>query len=187
MVRSLTAGMVTEVTAVNMTPVLLIKLAFPSADINLWTGISNITFNSDVYQGVGDFGGISSIEESILLSSATMTFSLSGISATNIALVLSEDYQERLVKLYLGMLDSSENLVATPYLILTGRMDVMEIEEGPEEALIRLTVVNRLVDLERPKERLYTAEDQKEHFGGDLGLDFVPSLSDGKEVVWGRG
>lgn len=187
MVRALTAGMTTEITATNLTPVLLIQMQFSDGDINLWTGISDIDFAGDTYTGVGDFGAVSSIEETALLTAATMTFSLSGIPSSNLALALGQDYSERLAKLWLGMLDSSESLVSTPYLVLTGRMDVMQIEEGPETSIIKLTVVNRLVDLERPKDRLYTAEDQKERFPGDLGLDFVASLSDGKQLVWGQG
>lgn len=187
MVRSLTAGMVTETTGDVLEPVLFFKMAFASGDLNVWSGIGDKVFNSDTYTGVGDFGGVSNIEETGLLKAASATFTLSGIPSSIIATTLTEDYSERFAKLWLGMLDSSKAIIADPYLLFVGRMDVMEIEEGPETSIIKLSVVNRLVDLERPKERRYTAEDQKEQFSGDLGLDFVASLNDGKQIVWGKG
>jgi len=187
MARDLTAGMVTEVTAVDLTPAVFFKMQFDSGDINVWSGIGDIVFNSDTYTGVGDLGKITEVKETILVKSAVTTFQLSGIPSSLISTALDEEYSERFAKMWLGALDSSGAIVSDPYLTLTGRMDVMEIEEGAETSIIKLTVVNRLVDLERPKSRFYTSEDQKEHFSGDLGLDFVASLNDGKQVVWGRG
>lgn len=185
MARALTGGMITEVTASILEPVLLLKMSFPSADINVWSGLGNKTFDGDVYQGIGDLGGVSALEETQLLQSSGMTFILSGIPSAFISVALAEDYQERLAKLWFGALDSSKELVSDPYLIFSGRMDVMTIDEGAETSTISLTVENRLVDLERPKLRRYTPEDQKQRFPEDLGLDFVPDMSSGKKVIWG--
>ena len=44
----------------------------------------------------------------------------------------------------------------------------------------------QLIALERPKQRRYTAEDQKDEFAGDTGLDQVVALQDA-EIVWGGG
>lgn len=186
MARDLTAGMITEVTAPRLEPILLAKFAFPSADVNVWSGLGNITFNGDLYLGVGDLGAISEIKETQVLEASGVAFTMSGIPGAFIAATLTEDYQERLAKLWFGALDSNKDLVATPYLLFTGRMDVMTIDEGSETATITLKVENRLVDLERPKLRKYTAEDQKDEFPGDLGLDFVTDLNSGKKVIWGQ-
>ena len=49
-----------------------------------------------------------------------------------------------------------------------------------------IAVENKLIILERPVERRYTDQDQKELFVGDKGLEFVDSLQD-KSVNWGGG
>ncbi len=187
MARALTdPAMTDELRGTVLRPVLLAKLAFDSGDLNLWTGLGNINFSGDNYTGVGNLGTVSQVEESLMVKSAVTTLNLSGIPASFIATALAEEYSERFAKLWLGMLDSSQTLIVDPFLMLTGRMDVMRIEEGGDTAVISLSVVNRMIDFELPKTRLYTPEDQKEHFPGDLGLDFTPALNDGRQVIWGK-
>ena len=64
MTRSLTAGMVTEATAPSLRPILLVKIAFDSGDLNLWTGIGDLVFSGDTYTGAGDLLAFSPVEES---------------------------------------------------------------------------------------------------------------------------
>ena len=52
--------------------------------------------------------------------------------------------------------------------------------------MITVTVENKLIMLERPRNRRYTDQDQKNLFSGDKGLEFVDDLQD-KELVWGGG
>ena len=72
--RSLSSGMVTEVTAQQFAPALLANLNF-STPVYLWSGYGSIVYNSVTYLGIGTFGSISPIEETTdlaaLRSSAT--------------------------------------------------------------------------------------------------------------------
>ena len=43
--RSLSAGMVTEVTTAQLSPILLASLSF-STPVHLWTGYGNLVYNS---------------------------------------------------------------------------------------------------------------------------------------------
>jgi hypothetical protein len=63
-------------------------------------------------------------------------------------------------------------------------MDVMTIDETGETCSITLTAENRLIDLERPRVRRYTSEDQKSLHPNDKGFDFVNSLQEA-EIKWG--
>ena len=40
-----------------------------------------------------------------------------------------------------------------------------------------------MIDLQRPKSRRYTKEDQQIDFPTDLGFDFVPELQD-IQIIW---
>lgn len=188
MARDLTGGMITEVTGTNIEFVLFLKLEFDSPnELFFWTGIGDQDFNGDTYNGVGDLLSIEEVEETELLKASGVTFQLSGISSSILSVALAENYQERIATLYFGAFDSSKNLVSDTFQLFSGRMDIMIIESNGEQLTVSLSVENRLIDLERPKIRRYTTEEQKELFSGDLGLDFVTSLNDGKVLVWGRG
>ena len=185
MARSLTAGMVTQVTAAKLQPILLVKLEFDSADLNLWTGLGDLVFNSDTYTGAGDLLAFSPFEESDELKAVGLTGTLSGIPSSLIAIALAEDYMGRPVTVWFGALDSSNALVTDPFIVFAGLIDTMPIEDAGETATIQVQAENRLVRLEESRSRRYTPEDQATDFAGDKGLDFVVPLNDGREIVWG--
>lgn len=188
MTRALDSALEVEVQEPEIVPILLVKLAFDSSDVNVWTGIGDLSFGGDTYSGVGDLGGVSELEETIILRSSGVTFTLSGIPSSLLSIALAEDYSERFAKMWFAVIDyQAKTFIGTPYLAFSGRMDVMDIDEGPEVSTISLSCENRLVDLERPKIRRYTSEDQKIDFPSDLGLDFVAGINDGKSVIWGKG
>lgn len=74
-------------------------------------------------------------------------------------------------------------LIADPYRIFTGMMDVMEVSDDGSTGLIRLSVESSMILGRRAKISRYTAEDQKKLYTSDVGLDFINQLMD-KEVVW---
>jgi hypothetical protein len=185
MARDLTAGMVTEVASTTVRPIVLVKLEFDSGAVRVWNGIGDLSWNAQTWTGVGDLGGVSPVEEAGDLKASGVRFQLSGIPAALISTALSEDYQDRPARMWLGMLDENLNIVADPYPIFRGRMDVMDIQEGGETATIGVTAENVLASLERARETRYTAEDQKLEFPGDKGLDFVPSLQEAV-ITWGN-
>lgn len=86
---------------------------------------------------------------------------------------------------FLGVLNDSGAVVSDPYLLFSGRMDLMNIDDGGETCIISISAESRLIDLDRTRERRYTSEDQKIDFPNDKGLEFVADLQD-KEIVWGR-
>jgi hypothetical protein len=185
MSRNLTTAVSNQLSAGELQPFFAIKLNFDSGSLKLWTGYGDITVDSETYTGGGQFLGISSVEETVEVAARGVTMSLNGIDASLITLALTENYQTRSAKVFLGVI-SSGAVVADPYLVFDGRMDVMTIDDGGETATISMTAESRLIDLERPKLRRYTSEDQKLNHPDDIGLDFVASLQE-KEIAWGSG
>lgn len=74
-------------------------------------------------------------------------------------------------------------LIGSPYQCFSGWMDVMEVSDDGNLAVIRLSVESAMLTGQRAKVSRYTAEDQKKRFSNDKGLDFINQLID-KEVVW---
>ncbi|MFZ8993149.1 MAG: hypothetical protein ACO20L_10805, partial [Candidatus Puniceispirillaceae bacterium] len=64
------------------------------------------------------------------------------------------------------------------------RMDVMTIAEEGETCTITLTAESRLIDLERPRLRRWTSEDQKSLDATDKGFEFINSLQEAT-IKWG--
>jgi hypothetical protein len=186
MSRSLTTALGNALQADRVQPVILAKINAASGDLRVWSGIGDLTYNSETYTGVGTFGGVTEVEENTELGAAGVTFSLTGVTSEMLAIALGEIQHNRPATVWLGALDLSTGaLIADPYELFTGQTDVPTIEEGGETSTITLTAENKLIDLDRARTRRYTTEDQQIDDPTDLGFEFVPSLQDAT-VVWGR-
>lgn len=185
MSRGVTSAVNTIFESNSVSPFVAIDLDFDGGNFVAWTGYGNLTFGGTTYIGSGDFLNISNILENAEVQANNVTISLSGIPSTLISSSLNETYQGRSCKVYLGVLDSSNAVVSDPYLIFSGRMDLMSIDDGGQTCTISVSAESRLIDLDRTRERRYTSEDQKIDFPNDKGLEFITDLQD-KEIIWGR-
>jgi len=166
-------------------PILLAELDFISGTKRLWSGIGNLVWNSLTWEGTGDLGRVSSIEETVELRAAGMSLQLAGVDANDLTEVIAEPIQGRRAKVYIGFRDINFALISDPIIIFDGRMDTIEIIDGGPTATITMKVENRLRDLERARTRRYTDADQQARFVGDVGLQYVPALQE-IDIPWGR-
>ena len=186
--RTIASGIISKLDDAQVFPFYAVDLLFDSNPVYAWTGFDTITLNSNSYTGVGNLLQISDVQESQDIAAKGMTLSLSGIPSALLSLALNTPYQGRLCKVYLGFMTSWESPDASPDIveIFSGYMDQMTIDEGPETSTITTSVESRLIDLERPRTRRYTAENQKQRFSGDKAFDFVESLQN-LRLQWGGG
>ena len=182
--RSLSANMVTEVSASQLSPILLASFSF-STPVRLWSGYGTITVGGVTYLGSGTLGTISPVEETTDLAARGINFQLSGVPSALVAVALSENYQGKACSVLFGALDASGVLVASPVTIFAGRMDVMAINDDGLTSTIGLSAENKLVDFRRPREVRYTHEEQTNLHPGDLGLEFVNAIQE-KQIYWGN-
>ena len=157
--------------------------------LNLWTGYNTITIDGTEYFPSGNLLSISPIDESADIRANGIKIGLSGLDSSIISSALTEDSQGKIVKVFFGVLETSSNatvVVDTPYQTFEGFIDTMSILEDGNTAQVSVNVENKLIALERPINRRYTDQDQKNLFAGDKGLEFVESLQD-KVVAWGGG
>ena len=176
--RTIASSIVSKLDDAEVFPFYAVDLLFDSNPVHAWTGLNEITLNSNTYTGVGNLLQISEVQESQDISAKGMTLTLSGIPSSLLALALIQPYQGRECKLYLGFMTSWANPDASPDIveIFCGYMDQMTINEGAESSTITTSVESRLIDLERPRTRRYTSENQKQRHLGDKAFDFVESL-----------
>ena len=167
----------------SLAPFVAIDLDFDSGSVRLWNGYTDLDIDGDTFIGAGSFLSVSSVEETAEIAARGITMTLSGIDASLISVALAENYQNRAARVYLGAIQSDGTIQS--YQVFAGRLDVMTIEEAADTATIAVTAENRLIDLERPRIRRFTSEDQKALYPGDLGLDYVNDLQD-KTLDWGK-
>ena len=189
MSRDITVAFNNAMTSTVVRPIMAVELEFSDGTLRMWNGYGDIIMtaggSSKTFTGAGDLLGITDIEESDILSMSGVTLSLSGIKSSLISTALQAQYTNRDGAIYLGLFDTSNNVVADVYTIFKGKMDVLNISEGSQTTIIQLKLENRLISFEKSSNRMYTFEDQKVDYPNDLGFEFIPDLQD-KEIIWGK-
>lgn len=189
MARDITSAFKTAVTAGIVQPILATELDFSTGTLYFWNGYGDLTMtvrgSSQTFTGLGDLAGISAVTETTEIKASGITLTLTGVKSSLISEALSANYTNRNAYVYLGLFDSSKNVISDVYTLFSGKMDVLKINEQAETSTIELAVENRLISFERANERRFTHEDQQIDYSGDLGFEFVPDLQD-KPIVWGK-
>ena len=110
---------------------------------------------------------------------------MSGLNSGLIASSLQSNYQGRPVTMWFAVLDDNRNVIASPYQLFKGRMDIISFSDNGNTADFNIKCESNLIDIRKASERRYTPEDQKINYPDDKGLDFIPRIQD-IEVSWGR-
>jgi hypothetical protein len=163
-------------------PVLLCKLALDTP-VRVWNGCKPFYWNNEEYSGLGEFGGISQIEESENTEANGIELSLSGIPPEYIAICLNGKYRNKHCYLWLGLVDYQLNILQEPKRIFSGYIDGMKHNLSGTTASLSVKVESKMIDLQRKKELRYTDQCQKSLYPTDKGLKYVASLSN-KKLEW---
>ena len=184
MARDLSAGFLTELGKREVGLAFLVYLDFVSGALRVWTGIGNLSWSAQTWQGVGDLGTVSAVEETTDLAQVGIELTLSGIPSGLIATALLENYLGRRVTIWKAFRSVSGALVADPVQMWSGRMDRMTISEGAETSTITVSAETVVALLQRERGSRYTHAQQITRFPGDLGLEFINGIQD-VPIPWG--
>ena len=186
MARGLTTAMAAAVLTRNVRPATLVELDFAAGPLYVWAGLGTLIWNGHSFTGTGTYGTISQVSETSDGSAAGVVMNLSGVPLSAVALAVGQQYQGGRVRVWLGFFDlTTHQLIADPYMLFGGTMDVMSIKDDVKSATISISCENRLIELDRPRERRYTDFDQKIDFPNDTGFQYVNSLQD-LTLYWGN-
>ena len=78
MSRTLSSEMQAVATAELVRPIYLIDMEFTSGSVFFWSGVGNLTFNSNSYIGAGDLLSIGTVSETAELQANGATVTLNG-------------------------------------------------------------------------------------------------------------
>jgi hypothetical protein len=188
--RDLTAGVLSAIVAGTVRPAIFYEGEFVDGDtgaqafLRLWTGIGPLSWDGKTWLGGGKLLKLSPLEETREIKAVGFSVTISGIASADVQRALAGIRQNRPGRLWLALLDESSAVIPDPYQLQRGKLDTNILEDDGESATISVQYESRLVDLEKPRERYYTSEDQRLDHPEDDGFDQVPSLQD-LELVWG--
>ena len=185
--QGLDSSIVNALSEENVFPFLAVKGFFDSGNILVWSGIDDITIDSETYTGAGTLLAVSGFEETKEMKTNGITVSLAGMDETVLSYALSENFQNRKLIVHFGFLDGGTNEVKGVMNAFTGRMTSMNISDDTTGSTVTVNAENRLIDLEKASMLRYNKESQKFVAGGttDTAFNRVLKLAD-QEILWGR-
>ena len=195
MSRDLASNTAISYSASNVFPITFVKLEFlPPNDgvgtIRLHNGIGTYTWNdgsgNQNWLGTGDLGQISRIQEGEEVSPYGIQLTLSGLDPDLVGEAIKESYYQRPVTLYVGALNDSDQLVATPDVMWTGFMDLMTASVGADggDTLV-LNCESELAMFERSRNLLFTNSSQQTISSGDTFFNQLQDMED-LTLAWGN-
>src|SRR5215472_13387196 len=90
MPRNITTAALTALAAGNVQPAYLCEIQFASGYQRFWTGIGNLTWNSNTWTGDGTFLGVAQIDQTDDLNAQGVTLNFSGVSSDMVTAALGE-------------------------------------------------------------------------------------------------
>ena len=185
MTRTLTTAVTNLLDDDLVNSFIAVKIPFPSGAMRVWTGLGDITVDSETYSGVGSFMSINPIIESSQIEATGLTISLSGVPSNMLGSLLTDEFQGITCVVHMGFLGDS-NAVTGTIKVYQGIADNCDIAETGTTAVVSFNIESRLISLDDKINRRYTNEDQQIDHSSDTSLRFISGLQE-KEISWGRG
>lgn len=174
-----------EVVKSSLEPVLLVKFEFDTP-VYVHTNVGTITFESNVYTGVGELGEIQGAEESEQLSPSPLRLTLSGLTPEYIVEALDAGDYGDIVTIYKGYINSDGVLVESPWVYWRGTFEHANIELGDDRNAVTVVVQNDLKVLTEKSGRRWSDEDQQREYPGDTFFSFIHGIANQKLTVGGQ-
>lgn len=168
----------------HVTEVLLVLFDYDTPRY-VHTGYGSITWDGNVYLGLGTLADVDTVKESDSLKPNKVTFTLNGLDADWIAEALAAGRYGDRITVYAGYRNAGGALIADPWIVFAGTHENANIQLGALNS-IKVTARNDLARLSEINGRKYTNEEQQRLFAGDTGLSFVADVID-KELIWRGG
>jgi hypothetical protein len=178
MTRSLSGTVATASVAEVVKRTVAVELDFDSGILYACGAPFNIVIGGHTYIGLGQLGSITAVEESADVQASSLTLTLTGIPRTYVSTAMTENYQNRAAIISEVLLDiSTEAVLASPVVLFKGRMDTMTVALDATIATVSVSCTNRLANWERPKNAMYSDEEQRRRYPGDLGLQYAAAMA----------
>ena len=183
MTRTLTTAVKNELATDSLQPVTLVFINVGSG-FRFTDHYKDITYDSNTYTASSLFTKISSVTESSEVEVSNLTISFSGADQTIISLFLNNSYMEKEAEVYKGFLNTSEAVIADPFLLFKGRIESFSIDESINQSNANIVVASHWSDFSKIEGRKTNTGSQQLHFTGDKGFEFASQTV--QDIKWGK-
>lgn len=159
---------------------------FSSGAQYYWTGNGSLSWNSHTWSGDGSLINFPGISETNNLNENSIEIILTGENSALVSLMLNELKHNQSGSLYFGLIDASGAIIADPFLIFSGQLDQIILDDSGKESTLRLTYGSELNSLTNSLGFRYNQETQHLFDSSDLGFEYMEQLADGYSGYWGK-
>ena len=187
MARGLSANVKTELATGNINPVYLVHLGFATpiyltnCGFPLTSSVYGISVN---YNSSGHLRSIKNVSETNQPTKNSLAIQLSAVDQTYSAVVLGENVIGKEVKIYRGLLDSSNALISDPFLIFYGTIDEYKIIDTTDTANVVLNITSHWATFDKESGRTTSDNSQQRFFSSDKGMEFA--ALNVLDIRWGK-
>lgn len=187
--RDISATNETGWLAENTTPIMFVRLAFASGVKRYHTEVGDLTatteYGAEVYEGIGDFGGLSSdIVESVSTAAQAVQITLSATKSALVNTALTDDYFRRDIDMYIALRNAAGALIDDPESLFSGYMDKVDIALDDKTAIMTMNCESRGTNFNQSSDQRFTDEDKQAETTGDLIAEYVYRMQD-LSFIWG--
>ncbi len=182
MSRFLTSAALAQAVAQYHTLILMGKFDFDEP-VYVHTGIGRVTYDSNTYLGVGDFGEIGEVREAEAIGPLSITVGLALPNAEYLVESLDAGNYGDTVTIFAAYRASDGSLVSNPWVAWAGWFEFATILAGQDNA-ISVTLQHDLSILDEIEGSRFTDEDQQARFSGDLAFEYIHEMANIR-LVWG--
>ena len=187
MTRSLSTAVKNHLATNEIRPTHLITIGF-ATPINITDSVhdltSSVSGSSVTYSSSSFLVSLPQVAEESTVSKSSLTVSLSGADQTYISLVLNENIVNASLTIYRAFLDTSNAIIADPFLLYKGNIEAYSISEAETTSTLNLNVVSHWADFEKKSGRRTNNTSQQRFFSTDKGMEF--SSETVMDIKWGR-
>lgn len=180
------ATVAAQIAGRTVRPAVLAMFDFASNPMRLHLGSGKLRAGGQVYDGIGQFGSISGLEQSIGGTAPVATFTLSGVDAAIVAAARngSDEVKGRQVTVLVQFYDEGYAPLDAPLIVYVGEMDLMKIAlRGPTKATVSVTAETVFTRHGLPMWGTLSNADQNRLYPGDRGLEMVAQIPF-KTAIW---
>lgn len=168
---------------------LLIEIDYSNAEmVAIWTGIGDRVIGGVTYKGLGEFGGVSTAEESAREATGGVTYTLSapesGYVDAAVEELLGSDFAGRDVRLKFVFFDEADAVIGTPILLRTDISSTVSTVHTKDTARMLLVAEPPFVVRGESAGRVYSSADQLTEFAGDVAFQNIDVVGT-KPIVLG--
>jgi hypothetical protein len=182
--RTFSAEMLTAMASSEVKVVWLAQIEFVSTTLYLSTRSWNMDWSGNTYLGNSILRAPNSIRGTKDHVSNGYVIPLVGFDSTIMSLILTELTRAKKAYVYFGMLDASNNLIADPFLAISGNFSTARILSAGRQREVQLNYENDFFTSTRVNIFRYTDQSQQALFPGDTGFQRVAYAADWKGF-WG--